>query len=80
MQLVKLKLLVTSTLFFCSGCSTQGVQTFVEVMKGVGEGAQQAQQTVESVDRAVIGNQPKTFTCHPQPNGVGTYCIENSSF
>ena len=77
MQLVKLKLIVIFTLLFFSGCSTQDLQTFGEIMKGVGEGAQQAQQNMDSVDKALKGPQPKTMTCYPQPNGVGTYCVEN---
>ena len=60
-----------------AGCSTQDVQTFGEIMKGMGESAQQAQQNMDAVDNAIRGSQPKTMSCYPQPNGVGTYCVEN---
>ncbi len=60
-----------------AGCSSQGIETFGQIMKGIGESGQQAQQNMDAVDKALKGPQPKTMTCYPQPNGVGTYCVEN---
>jgi len=52
-----------------SGCSTQSLQTFAEIMKGIGESGAQAQSAMNSVDGALQGSKPKSMTCYPQPNG-----------
>jgi hypothetical protein len=38
---------------------------------------QRRMQMMQEAARLLSTPQPKTLTCNPQPNGVGTYCVEN---